>query len=249
MERTLAGKTALVTGAARGIGRQIAIHLAESGAFVYVTDIDMEGARRSAEELGGSASAMQLDVRDRPQVRAAVAQIGREKGVIDILVNNAGLMTQGPFARISGEEWDDMVAVNLGGVFNCVQTAAPLMMASGKGSIINIASVSAMKGGGAIGNVWYGSTKAAVVAMTKGLARELGPNGIRVNAIAPGVVETDMVKKALTPEVRERILNRFPLGRLATGQDVANMAVFLASDLSSFVTGQAIAVDGGFLNT
>ncbi|HUY04771.1 MAG TPA: SDR family oxidoreductase [Rhodocyclaceae bacterium] len=158
-------------------------------------------------------------------------------------------MTQGPFLNTTDAEWDELVAVNLTGVFNCIRAVAPSMVAHGKGNIINIASVAAMKGGGALGNTWYGSTKAAVVALTKGLSRELGPNGIRVNAIAPGVVETDMVKDSLTPKIRQRILARFPLARLATKEDVANLAVFLASDLSSFITGQTIAVDGGFLNT
>ncbi len=249
MERTLGGKTILVTGAARGIGAQIARHFIKSGCSVYVTDIDFEGARKNAAELGTAAIAMRMDVCNRSEVRATIEQIVRERGLIDVLVNNAGLMTQGPFLNTTDAEWDELVAVNLTGVFNCIRAVAPSMVERGKGNIINIASVSAMKGGGALGNTWYGSTKAAVVALTKGLSRELGPNGIRVNAIAPGVVETDMVKDSLTPEIRQRILARFPLARLATKEDVANLAVFLASDLSSFITGQTIAVDGGFLNT
>lgn len=249
MERMLDGKIALVTGAARGIGLQIARHFIESGASVYVSDVNFDGARESAAELGPSAIAMRMDVRNRAEVRSAIRRIVEESGAIDVLVNNAGRMTQGPFLNTSDSEWDELVAVNLTGVFNCIRAAAPFMIELGKGCVINIASVSAMKGGGALGNTWYGSTKAAVVALTKGLARELGPDRIRVNAIAPGVVETDMVKDALTPEIRERILTRFPLGRLATKEDVADLAVFLASDLSSFITGQTIAVDGGFLNT
>jgi 3-oxoacyl-[acyl-carrier protein] reductase len=134
-------------------------------------------------------------------------------------------------------------------VFNCVQAAVPAMRRRGRGVIINIASVSHEKGGGTFGNVWYGATKAGVVAMTRGLGRELGPHGIRVNAIAPAVIETDMVRDRLTAEARERILARFPLGRLAQADDVAQLAVFLASDASSFITGETIAVDGGFLRT
>jgi 3-oxoacyl-[acyl-carrier protein] reductase len=249
MEQILSGKTALVTGAARGIGAQIARHFIESGAYVVLTDINLDGARANAAALGPSASAMRMDVRDRSEVRSAVRQVVEERGAIDVLVNNAGLMTQGPFMHTSDQEWDDLVAVNLTGIFNCIRAAAPYMTERRQGNIINIASVSAMKGGGAIGNTWYGTTKAAVVALTKGLSREMGPNGIRVNAISPGVVETDMVKESLTAEVRERILTRFPLNRLATKKDVADLAVFLASDLSSFITGQTIAVDGGFLTT
>ena len=176
-------------------------------------------------------------------------RIERDSGGLDILVNNAGLLATGPFDSTTGEAWDDLVAVNLTGIYNCVQAAVPALRRRGKGSIINIASVSHEKGGGAFGNVWYGATKAGVVAMTRGLGRELGPFGIRVNAIAPAVVATDMVRSLLTPEVRARILARIPLGRLAEEDDVARLAVFLASDWSEFITGETIAVDGGFLRT
>jgi len=236
MEFELRGRSALVTGAARGVGARIAARFAEHGALVYATDIDERAALR-------------MDVRDRDGVRAAVERIERESGGLDILVNNAGLLANGPFDATTGEAWDNLVAVNLTGVYNCVQAAAPAMRRRGKGSIINIASVSHEKGGGAFGNVWYGATKAGVVAMTRGLGRELGPFGIRVNAIAPAVVATDMVRSLLTPEARERIVARIPLGRLAEEDDVARLAVFLASDWSDFITGETIAVDGGFLRT
>jgi 3-oxoacyl-[acyl-carrier protein] reductase len=232
----LQGRVALVTGAVRGMGARIAARLAEHGARVYAADIDERAAFR-------------MDVRDRAGTRAAVERIERESGGLDILVNNAGLLATGAFDSTAGEAWDDLVAVNLTGVYNCVQAAVPALRRRGKGSIINIASVSHEKGGGAFGNVWYGTTKAGVVAMTKGLGRELGPHGIRVNAIAPGVVATDMVRSLLTPEARSRILARIPLGRLAEEDDVARLAVFLASDWSEFITGETIAVDGGFLRT
>jgi len=232
----LEGRVALVTGAARGVGARIAARLAEHGALVHAADIDERAALR-------------MDVRDRAGARAAVERIERESGGLDILVNNAGLLATGPFDSTTGEAWDDLVAVNLTGIYNCVQAAVPALRRRGKGSIINIASVSHEKGGGAFGNVWYGATKAGVVAMTRGLGRELGPLGIRVNAIAPGVVVTDMVRSLLTPEVRSRILARIPLGRLAEEDDVARLAVFLASDWSEFITGETIAVDGGFLRT
>ena len=236
MHDELRGKVALVTGAARGIGARIAARFAEDGATVYRADI------------AGDAD-LRMDVTDRAAVRAAVARIAGERGGLDVLVNNAGLLAAGPFDRTTGEEWDNLVAVNLTGVFNCVQAAVPSMRGRAGATIINIASVAAEKGGGAMGNLWYGATKAGVVAMTKGLGRELGPEGIRVNAIAPAVIETDMVHAHLTPALREKILERFPLGRFAESDDVARLAVFLASDASSFITGETIAVDGGFLRT
>ncbi|MCC6211535.1 MAG: SDR family oxidoreductase [Burkholderiales bacterium] len=236
MNLDLNGRVALVTGALRGVGAKIAARLAEHGAVVHAADIDDKAALR-------------MDVTDRAAVAAAVAKIEKESGGLDILVNNAGLLANGPFDATAGEAWDRLVAVNLTGLYNCVQACVPAMRRRGRGAIINIASVSHEKGGGAFGNVWYGTTKAGVVAMTKGLGRELGPLAIRVNAIAPAVVATDMVRNLLTPEVRERIVARIPLGRLAEEDDVARLAVFLASDWSDFITGETIAVDGGFLRT
>jgi 3-oxoacyl-[acyl-carrier protein] reductase len=228
---TLKGKVALVTGAARGIGAAIADAFEREECAVHRLDM--------------SDTPLKVDITDRPALQAAVKGIG----AIDILVNNAGLLARGPFDQTSGEAWDRLVAVNLTGVFNCVQAVVPAMRGRRGASIVNIASVSAEKGGGAMGNVWYGATKAGVVAMTKGLGRELGPRGIRVNAIAPGVIETDMVREHLSQELREKILARFPLGRFGTVEEVAQVALFLASDAASFVTGETIAVDGGFLRT
>ena len=249
MQTGLKGKVSLVTGAARGIGARIAARFVEHGCFVYVADVDEAGACACAAELGPDAVGVRIDVRDRDGLRAAVERIVRERGGIDVLVNNAGVLAVGPFDQTTGAAWDDLVAVNLTGVFNCVLAAVPAMRGRAGASIVNIASVSAEKGGGAMGNVWYGATKAGVIAIAKGLGRELGPEGIRVNAIAPGILETDMVRAHLTPALREKILARFPLGRFAETDDVARLAVFLASGESAFITGETIAVDGGFLRT
>ncbi len=243
----MSASVVVVTGAARGIGRCIAMHFANAGHFVVVTDIDYAGARECAEGIGKSARAMRMDVCDGENVAEVLQRVRTDHGFADVLVNNAGKMAQGPFASTGGEAFRSMIDVNVVGIFNCVQAAAAVMIEHGRGAIVNIASVSSVRGGGAVGNVWYGATKAAVVAMTSGLARELGPHGVRVNAISPGVVETDMVKDFLTPAVRERVMPRFPLGRLASADDVARMALFLASDAAAFVTGQTVAVDGGFL--
>ena len=233
--RRFEARVVLVTGAGRGIGAAIADHFLAEGARVVRGDL-----------AGGE---LRLDVRDRASVAAAMQAVRDKHGGLDVLVNNAGLICTGPAEATSGEAWDDLVATNLTGLFNCIQAALPLMAGRSGASIVNIASVSAEKGGGAIGNVWYGTTKAGVVALTKGLGRELGPRGIRVNAISPAVVETDMTHGLLTPELRGKVLARIPLGRFAEKDDVARLAAFLASEDAAFITGETIAVDGGFLRT
>ena len=236
MRADFTGRVVLVTGAGRGLGAKIAARFAEHGARVYASDVD-------------PGAALSLDVTDRASIARAMERIERESGGLDVLVNNAGLLATGAFDATGPQAWDRLVAVNLTGVYNCVQAAVPSMRRRGRGAIVNIASVSHEKGGGAFGNVWYGATKAGVVAMTKGLGRELGPLGIRVNAIAPAVVATAMVNDLLSEEARARIVGRIPLGRLAEEDDVARAAIYLASDWSDFVTGETLAVDGGFLRT
>jgi NAD(P)-dependent dehydrogenase (short-subunit alcohol dehydrogenase family) len=238
----LAGKVAWITGAARGIGAAIAERFETEGCHVYRADI-------LASKEGERSTAVRMDVTDRGAVRALAERIRSERKGLDILVNDAGLIAVGPVDQTAGEEWDRLVGVNLTGIFNCIQAAIPLMSGRAGASIVNMASVSSEKGGGAIGNVWYGTTKAGVVALTRGLGRELGPRGIRVNAISPAVVETDMTREHLTAERRRKSLERIPLGRFAEKEDVARLALFLASDESSFITGETITVDGGFLRT
>ncbi len=245
--RSRTARVVVVTGAARGIGRCIASHFHAHGDTVVITDIDLAAARNCARELGTAPPAMRMDVRDAAEVAAVLQHIDSQVGAIAVLVNNAGLMTQGGFANTDAAAFEAMLQTNVAGIYHCVQRVAPLMTQRKRGAIVNLASVSSVRGGGSVGNVWYGASKAAVVAMTAGLARELGPHGVRVNAISPSVIETDMVRPFLTPPVRERVMTRFPLARLATVDDVARMALFLASDDAAFVTGQNVAVDGGFL--
>ena len=233
--RRFEGKVVLVTGGGRGIGAAIADHFAAEGARVHRGDLQ-----------GGD---LHLDVRDRKSVAAAMQAVRDEHRGLDVLVNNAGLICTGGPEQTSGEEWDNLVATNLTGLFNCIQAALPLMAGRSGAAIVNLASVSAEKGGGAIGNVWYGTTKAGVVALTKGLGRELGPRGIRINAISPAVVDTAMTHDMLATGLGQKAIARIPLGRLAERSDVAKAALFLASEDAAFITGETVAVDGGFLRT
>jgi len=247
MEPGLRGKIAFITGAARGIGATIAKGFVQHGCSVVIGDIDGAGAKSHAESLGSPAFGVRLDVSDRDSVDEVVATIVQKHGGLDVLVNNAGVLCVGAFDATSSAEWQALVNVNLTGLFHCAQAATPSMKGRRNASIINIASISAEKGGGVFGNVWYAATKAAVIAITKGLGRELGPRGIRVNAISPGVVDTDMVHKFLTPALRDSLLSRIPIGRFTSADDIARAAIFLASDDASGITGEILTVDGGFL--
>jgi len=198
---------------------------------------------------GLSAHAVTVDVAEAVGVEAAFAGLRGKTGAPEILVNAAGLLSIGHVADLPAGEFDRIARVNIDGIINCVKAAVPGMVAARRGRIINIASISAMRGGGSVGNTLYGATKAAVVALTMGLARELGPNGITVNAVAPAILDTAMTHAALTDEARQRILPRIPLGRLATTADVADLTAFLASDRAGFITGTVIPVDGGILTT
>lgn len=247
MDLKLDSRIALVTGAGGGIGASIATTLFNHGCSVYVADSNGAAASKVAAQLGERSFPLTLDVGNAAEAAAAVERIVRESGRIDILVNNAGILKTGPALDASITDWDDVCRVNLSGVFYCCKAALASMVAQSYGKIVNIASVSAMKGGGSFGNVLYGTTKAGVVALTKGLARELAPFGINVNAIAPGVVETGMTGSLLTPERRKAVLAAIPAGRFASPEDIAHMVALLASDVLGYVTGETVVVDGGYL--
>jgi len=248
MDLNLEGRVALVTGGMSGIGRQIAIALLAEGCAVHVADVNLSAAKTVPEYGNPRAHLLTMDVGDAAAVQKAVAGIVAERGRIDILVNCAGILKIKPVVESSIADWDDVCRVNLSGLYYCSKAVLPSMIEHRYGKIINIASVSAAKGGGQFGNVLYGTTKAGVVAMTQGLARELGPFGINVNAISPGVVEgTPMTSELMTPEVYQRIADAVPLRRLIQPAEIARLAVYLASDVSNGITGQAIVLDAGFL--
>jgi 3-oxoacyl-[acyl-carrier protein] reductase len=242
------GKVALVTGAARGIGEAIALKLAQEGADVVVTDVDLEGAQRVAQEierLGRKAKAIQADVSQREAVQRLVSEAVSLFGKIDILVNNAGIIRRGTFLEHSPQDWEKVLSVNLGGTFNCTQEVVPLMIKQRGGKIINISSVVG-KMGDIASAPSYGTSKGAINTFTKSLARELAPYGINVNAVAPHAIETDMSRE-WSEEKRRQIVEAIPLKRLGKPEEVAEVVAFLASDGAGFITGQILDVNGGYL--
>lgn len=246
MDLGLKDRAALVTGGGGGIGEAIARTLAAEGCTVAVADRAAAAAARVAAAIRGHP--LTVDVGDAAAVEAAFAGLRDTTGCLDILVNAAGLLSTGRVDQLPASEWERVARVNVAGIINCVKAALPLMTGR-RGRIVNIASVAAARGGGSIGNTIYGASKASVVALTLGLARELGPQGITVNAVAPGVADTAMTRSALTDDVHQRIIARTPLGRLATVTDIANMVAFLASECASFITGAVVPIDGGILTT
>ncbi len=249
MDLNLTGRVAVITGGAAGIGEAIGRALAAEGCVICVVDRDGNAAGKAAASFGPQASSTAVDVGNAEAVAQAFEQIAAKHRQLDILVNAAGVLSTGLVADLPVAEWQRVSEVNLSGVLYCAKAAIPFMQRQRYGRIINIASISAMRGGGSVGNTLYGTTKAGVVALTMGLARELGPNGITVNAIAPAIADTAMTHAALTEEARQKIIARIPLGRLASVSDIADLAVFLASDRANFVTGAVIPVDGGILTT
>lgn len=243
------GKNVLVTGAAQGIGRAIALSFAACGANVAIIDMNVQGAQETRsliEKEGGGSVVIRADVSNIDTVKEAVEKVVSLWGSVDILINNAGIVSPKPFLETTQQEWDKIMAVNLKGVYNTCFTVLPGMIKQKYGKIINVASIAGKTGGGFFGNTLYGTSKAGVIALTKGVAREAGPHGINVNAICPGPIETQMLADC-PEETRERILSGVPLRKFGEPQDIANMAIFLASDLASHVTGEITDVDGGIM--
>lgn len=243
----LDGKVAVVTGGARGLGRAAAELLAEAGAAVAILDRDAAAGAKTAGGIAG-ASFHPVDVTEEASVEAAMAAVVAHHGGIDVLVNNAGIGLRHPAVDHPLADWDKVVAVNLTGVFLCARTAARTMLARGGGAIVNLASIMGFSGGGVYPNVSYQATKGAVVNMTRALAVEWAKSGIRVNAVAPTWVKTDLTAALLAqPDVLARIEALTPMARLATPEEVAHAILFLASPAAAMVTGHTLPVDGGFL--
>ena len=245
----LQGKTALITGAARGIGKAIALKFASEGANIAFTDLVIdengEATRQEIEALGVTCKAYASNAADFQQTEEVVQQVKADFGTIDILVNNAGITKDGLMLRMTEAQWDAVIGVNLKSAFNFIHAVVPIMMRQRGGSIINMASVVGVHGNAGQSN--YSASKAGMIALAKSIAQEMGPKGIRANAIAPGFIETAMTA-ALPEDVRKNWMTKIPLRRGGKPEDVADVALFLASDLSSYVTGQVIQIDGG-MNT
>jgi len=246
-------KTAIVTGARRGIGRAIALALAKAGANVIVSDISQEDCQTVAteiESLGRKGLALKCNVASGTEVEEMVRRTVAEFGKVDILVNNAGIINFKPFLELTDEDWDNTLNVNLKGQFLCARAAAREMVKNKWGRIINIASISSGGCGIAFPLVaHYTASKGGIIALTEALALELTPQGINVNAICPGAIDTDMAKGVKEGGQLQQILVRIPKGRLGQPEDIANLAVFLASDESDYISGAAIVIDGGWLTT
>jgi 3-oxoacyl-[acyl-carrier protein] reductase len=245
----LKGKVAIVTGAARGIGEAIAVKLAENGAsiaFTYVSDSSADKATALETKLAGlgvKAKAWKTNAGDFAASEAFVNDVIKEFGNIDVCVNNAGISKDNLLLRMTQEQWDDVMNINLKSVFNMTKQVIRPMMKAKKGSIINMSSIIGIRGNA--GQSSYAASKAGIIGFTKSIAHELGSRNIRCNAIAPGFIETDMTHYLKEGEASKAFLEKIPLGRFGTGEEVANTTLFLASDLSSYITGQVISACGG----
>jgi NAD(P)-dependent dehydrogenase (short-subunit alcohol dehydrogenase family) len=245
----LRGKTAVISGAAgrRGIGLATAKLFAAQGARVAILDLELNAAHEAATSLGDGHLGLRCDVTDAAACDSSAAKVIENFGGIDILVNNAGITQPVKTLEIDAKSWQRVVDVNLKGVLLLSQAVIPNMRSRGGGSIACMSSVSAQRGGGIFGGPHYSAAKAGVLGLAKAMAREFGPDGIRVNCVTPGLVETDITGDKLTPAMKSEIIKGIPLGRLGAATDVANIYLFLASDLSAYVTGAVIDVNGGML--
>lgn len=246
MEKSLAGKSALVTGASRGIGRAIALKLASLGAKVAINFAGnlakAQEVKSAVEEIGGEAILVQGNVADFQTVQSIIKTVIEKFGTIDILVNNAGITRDNLLIKMSESDFDEVIATNLKGVFNCTKAVARLMMKQRAGRIINLSSVVGLTGN--ISQANYAAAKAGIIGFTKSTAKELASRNVTANAVAPGFINTDMTN-VLSDKIKEDLLKGIPAGRIGEAQDVANLVAFLASDQAAYITGQIIAVDGG----
>ena len=242
----LDGKVALITGAARGIGKAIALKFASEGADIAFTDLVINDSAqetiREIEALGRKVKGYASNCANFEETQAVVEEIVKDFGRIDVLVNNAGITKDGLVMRMSEQQWDAVIAVNMKGAFNFLHAVVPVMARQKGGSIINMASIAGQTGNP--GQVNYSASKAGLIAMAKSVAKEMGPRGIRANSIAPGFIISEMTD-ALPQAVKDEYLKMIPLKRGGTVEDIANTALYLASDLSAYVSGQVIAVNGG----
>ena len=246
VEKFLTGKVALVTGASRGIGRAVALKLADAGAKVA---INFAGNLEKAEEVkaeiesrGGEAILVQGKVDNLEVVNAIVKKIVETWGTVDILINNAGINRDNLLLKMTETEFDEVIATNLKGVFNCTKAVTRIMMKQRSGKIVNMTSVVGLTGNAGQAN--YAAAKSGIIGFTKSVAKELAARGVNVNAIAPGFITTDMTAK-LPEKIKEESLNQIPLGKFGTPEDVANLAAFLVSEQAAYITGQVVNVDGG----
>ncbi|WP_025116326.1 3-oxoacyl-ACP reductase FabG [Lysinibacillus fusiformis] len=240
----LNNKVAIITGAANGIGYAAAERFIEEGAVVFIADYDNDAGNAAVQRLGEKATFIQVDVANRESVKQLVATVIEQVGCIDILVNNAGITRDAMLTKMTEDQFQQVLDVNLTGVFQCTQEVIPHMVAAGGGKIINTSSVSGVYGN--VGQTNYAATKAAILGMTKTWAKELGRKGINVNAVAPGFTETDMVKK-MPENILAQMRSIVPLQRLGTPRDIANAYLFLASDEASYVHGHTLHVDGAIM--
>lgn len=244
----LQGKTAVVTGGSRGIGRAVAVALAAEGSGVAVVFAGNTAAAaetvRIIENAGGTAVAVQCDVADEAAVADMIKKVQEKFGSVDILVNNAGITRDGLLMRMKSDDWNAVINTNLTGVYNCTKGVTKMMMKQRSGSIINMTSVVGETGNAGQAN--YAAAKAGVIGFTKSVAKELASRGIRVNAVAPGCIDTDMTA-VLSDAVKEEMIKTIPLGRTAAPEEVAQVVVFLASDRAGYITGQTLNVDGGMV--
>jgi 3-oxoacyl-[acyl-carrier protein] reductase len=244
----LKGKTAVITGSARGIGKAIAEKLAEAGANIVISDILEEVGIATANEIKEKYSVETIFVKTNVTLMEdAIELVNKAKetfGSVDIFVNNAGITKDGLFMRMSKEDFDRVIDINLTGAFNCAQAAYKVMMKQRSGSIINMASVIGLVGN--LGQANYAASKAGLIGLTKSIAYEAAKRGVRVNAIAPGYIKSDMTD-LLKDDVKQAIMEKIPMNKMGSVEDIANAALFLASDLSSYITGKTITVDGGMV--